>query len=191
MARRRPWSRRLALEAHSRRSEGAQAAPGSYDLVARIDATDLPPIDRYLGGAEPAKVEFQGTVTGLTDLSAKPLDERLRDWSAAGGVLKVTLLRVDRGPTSASAAGQMALDPEGHPDGQLNLALAGVNELARGLKQGGVAPPNIANLLGFGLSVLGKPTNIDGKPAIEVPLRLAKGKASLGAFPAGNTPRFF
>ena len=48
------------------------------------------------------------------------------------------------------------------------MALAGVNELAKALKRAGLAPPNLGNLLGIGLTLLGKPTNIDGKPAIEI-----------------------
>ena len=94
-------------------AEGPGALPGTYDVVAMLDQSKLPALDRFLGEAVPAKVEFQGTVTSLTDLSAKPLDERLREWSQAGGQLKVTLLRIDRGATSASAGGEVALDSDG------------------------------------------------------------------------------
>ena len=32
---------------------------------------------------------------------------------------------------------------------------------------------------------------IDGKPAVEVPVRLSGGKAAVGSFSAGATPKFF
>ncbi len=177
------------LEAHARIAEGVPA-PGSYDVVARLDAVVSPFVDAILGGQEPAKVEVQGTLTGLTDLAPRPLEEQLRAWQSAGGMFKIALLEIDRGAMSVQAKGDLALDAEGHPLGRLTVALAGVDQVSRALKQSG-ASPKLANMLAVGLSLLGKPTNIDGKPAIEVPVKLAKGKATIGAFPAGETPRLF
>jgi hypothetical protein len=179
------------LEAHMRQSEGADAAPGAYDIVARIDAGDMPPLDQIMGGSAPAKVEFQATVTGLQDLSPKPIEDKLREWQAAGGALKVVLARIDRGPTTAEANGEVALDGEGRPTGHLAIALAGVPEFAKSLKKARVAPPGLINVVSVGLGLMGKPTNIDGRPAVEVPLTLGDGRAVLGAFPLGDTPRLF
>jgi hypothetical protein len=177
------------LEAHARIAEG-RPAPGSYDIVARLDSVLSPIVDSVLGGTQPAKVEVQGTVTGLADLAPKPLDEQLRAWQSAGGRFEIALLEIDRGGMSAQAKGDIGLDEEGHPAGRLTVALAGVDQVSHALKQSG-ASPKFANILAVGLSLLGKPTNIDGKPAIEVPVKLAKGKATIGAFPAGETPRLF
>jgi len=179
------------LEAHARTTGEPDAQPGAYDVVVRLDAERLPFADAALGGHLPAKAEFQGRITGLTDLSPGALPERLREWSEAGGVLHIVLARVDRGSTSAKAAGDLSLDRDGRPAGRLDLTLAGVEELSEALRQTGVAPSNLANLLGIGLSLLGKPSSIDGRAAVEVPLTLAKGRARVGAFPAGSTPRFF
>jgi hypothetical protein len=179
----------VRLEAHMRADPAAQ--PGTYDVVAQADAASLPVLDATLGGKAPARVEIQGVVTGIEDLSPKSIAERLREWSAAGGVLRLALARVDRAETSIKATGDVALDSEGHPTGSLLVTLSGVNELSRSLKTAGVAPPNLANLLGVGLALLGKPASIDGKPAIEVPVTLADGKARVGAFSAGATPSLF
>lgn len=181
----------VAMQVHARASEDPSAAPGTYDVAATFDAASVPLADAALGDAAPARGQFRGVVTAINDLEPKPVDERLRDWAQAGGVLDVSMARLDRGPTSAMAVGQVALDTDGHPEGKLVVTLAGVDELSAGLRRSGVAPPNLANLLGVGLNLLGKPSNIDGRAAVEIPLTLAKGHAKVGAFPAGPTPTFF
>lgn len=188
-AERTPLAGGVRLEAHMRTD--AASGPGTYDVVAEADIASLPAVDKALGAVSPSRIEVQGVVTGLADLSPRPLKERLRDWAAAGGVLRLALARVDRADTSVKASGDLALDPDGHPAGRLQVTIAGVNELSHSLKTAGLAPENVANLLGVGLALLGKPANIDGKPAIEFPVTLAKGKARVGSFSAGATPRLF
>jgi hypothetical protein len=181
----------VALEAHARVSEDATAAPGSYDLAATADAAAVPVMDIALGGKAAARAEFQGVVTGLTDLSPKSLEDRLREWAEAGGTLDVALARLDRGPTSAKVTGKVALDNGGRPEGTLVVTIAGIDDLSAGLRRSGATSPKVANVVGVGLAMLGKPSNIDGRAAVEIPLTLAGGRASIGAFPAGPTPKFF
>jgi hypothetical protein len=71
------------------------------------------------------------------------------------------------------------------------MALAGVNELTNTLSQSGLVPGKFTSLIGVGLQMLGKPSNIDGKAAVEVPLKLNNGRVSIGAFPAGKLPSLF
>jgi hypothetical protein len=186
---RRPLISGADLEAHAR--PAASGPPGSYDMVALLAKARVPPLDGVLGGAVPLRAEIQAIVGGLTDLPEGSLSEQLKAWQAAGGMLKIALARLDRGPSSVTAAGDVGLDAEGRPSGRLTLALAGINELAASLKEAGAVAPQLANLLGVGLALLGKPTNIGGRPAIEVPLTLANGQATIGAYPAGALPRVF
>ena len=178
------------IEAHIRVAEGANAAPGAYDLVAKADAAAIPLLDARLGNPTPLSAEVQGTITKI-DLRPQPLPERLRTWAAEGGTLTIVLAQINRGPTSVKATGTVALDAEGHPAGDLVMALAGVNELANTLSQSGLVPGKFTSLIGVGLQMLGKPSNIDGKAAVEVPLKLNNGKVSIGAFPAGKLPSLF
>ncbi|MDQ0396486.1 DUF2125 domain-containing protein [Labrys monachus] len=178
------------VEAHIRLAVGANAAPGAYDVVAKADAGSMPPLDRMLGGPEPLSGEFQATVTQI-DLQPRPMRERLRAWAADGGSLQIVLAQLNRGPSSVKAAGTVALDDGGHPAGDLTVALAGINEMSGSLQQAGLASGRLVGLMGVGLSMLGKPTNIDGKTAVEVPVRLANGKVSIGSFPAGRLPSLF
>jgi hypothetical protein len=178
------------IEAHIRVAEGANAAPGAYDLVAKADAAAIPLLDARLGNPAPLSAQVQGTITKM-DLRPQPLPERLRTWAAEGGTLTIVLAQVNRGPTSVKATGTVALDTEGRPAGDLVMALAGVNELTNTLSQSGLVPGKFTSLIGVGLQMLGKPSNIDGKAAVEVPLKLNNGRVSIGAFPAGKLPSLF
>ncbi|MFN8829428.1 MAG: DUF2125 domain-containing protein [Labrys sp. (in: a-proteobacteria)] len=174
-----------SFEAHLRASPAPDAKPGTYDLASRLDCSALPAVDAELGPA-PMKLEVQGTITGMSDWSSRPFPDRLRAWQASGGTLRIVLAQIDRAETSAKATGDVALDAEGRPAGKLFVALSGAEVLADKLKERGLIKPNVAQLFTVGLSMLGKPSNIDGKPAVEVPLTLRDGRASLGAFPVGN-----
>lgn len=177
-------------EFHARRSAAADAAPGSYDVALSLDAASVPEVDSKLGPA-PAKVSFVGVIKGLTDWSPRPFQDRLRDWQAAGGSLVIERAQIDRGETSAKASGEVALDPEGRPDGKVFVTLAGVDVLTQQLKDAAIAPPNVTRMLGVGLAILGKPSNIDGKAAVELPLTMKEGRASLGAFPMARLNPLF
>jgi hypothetical protein len=178
------------VEAHIRLAEGANAAPGSYDLAADVDAKAIAPVDIFLGASAPLSATFRGTITKI-DVQPMPMDERLRDWAENGGTLRITQAQFNRGPSSVKADGTVGLETDGHPSGDLVVALSGVPELADTLKQSGHVPGSLTSLLGVGLSMLGKPTNIDGKAAVEVPVKISNGKISIGAFPAGKVPRLF
>ncbi|WP_413989901.1 DUF2125 domain-containing protein [Labrys okinawensis] len=178
------------VEAHIRLAEGANAAPGAYDLAADVDAKAVAPVDLFLGASSPLSATFRGTITRI-DLQPMPMEDRLRDWAENGGTLTITQAQLNRGPSSVKASGMVGLETSGHPSGDLVVALSGVPELADTLKQSGRVPASLTSLLGVGLSMLGKPTNIDGKAAVEVPVKVANGKVNIGAFPAGKVPKLF
>ncbi|WP_448950727.1 DUF2125 domain-containing protein [Labrys neptuniae] len=179
------------VEVHIRLAEGTNAAPGAYDLAADVDAKAIAPLDDFLGSPAPVKASFRGLITKI-DLRPMPMPERLRDWAAAGGTLEIAQAQIDRGPSSVRATGAVGLETSGFPSGDLTVALSGVPELAQTLKQSGRVPDMVATTLTVGLPVLGKPTNIDGKAAVEVPLTIADGKLRAGAFlPGLKVPRLF
>ena len=189
---RRPLVQTARLEAYARRSATANAAPGSYDLNSTVTAQALPEVDLLLGEATPAKGQLEGMITGLIDWRPKPGPQFLRDWAAAGGVLHIDSARLDRGPTSLIVAGNLAADDEGRANGKdLTVKISGVKELSDTIKRSGLAPANLANFLGVGLAIAGKPGNIDGKPAVEVPITLSKGKVGVGGIALVAVPRLF
>ena len=189
---RRPLVQTAQLEAYARRSAAANAAPGSFDLNSVLTSQALPEVDKVLGDASPVKLSFDGLVTGLTDWRPKPGPVFLRDWAVAGGILHMEAARLDRGPTSLVAAGDLSADEEGRLSGKdLTVTISGVKELGETIKRSGIAPANVASFLNVGLAFAGKPANIDGKPAVEVPLTLSKGKVGVGGFALVSLPRLF
>jgi len=81
---------------------------------------------------------------------------------------------------------------EGRANGKdLTVKISGVKELSDTIKRSGLAPANLANFLGVGLAIAGKPGNIDGKPAVEVPITLSKGKVGVGGIALVAVPRLF
>jgi hypothetical protein len=189
---RRPLVQTARLEAYARRSVAADAAPGSFDLNSSLAAQALPEVDRLLGDATPARGQFDGVITGLVDWQPKPTPQFLRDWVAAGGILHIVSARLDRGPTSIVAAGDLMADGDGRAAGKdLTVKVAGVKELSDTIKRSGLGPANLANFLGVGLAIAGKPGNIDGKAAVEVPITLAKGKMGVAGIALVALPRLF
>jgi hypothetical protein len=178
------------IEAHVRVAEGANAAPGAYDLAADVDAKSVAPLDMFLNSSSPFMATFRGTVTKI-DLSPMPMEDRLRGWAENGGSLIVSQAQLSRGPSSVRASGTVGLETSGYPSGDLSVALAGVPELAATLKQSNRVPDTAISLVSAGLAMFGKPTNIDGKDAVELPVKINKGKIGIGAFPAGKVPRLF
>lgn len=181
-----------ALKAFARNVEVPGAAPGSFDLNASLQAAGLPPVDRVLGGTPGATLTFDGLVTQLNNWEPRPTPRMLRDWAEAGGVLKIERLRLDRGPSSVIVAGELSADVQGRLNGKdMALTLAGVPELADTLKRSGLAPANLASFLGVGLSIAGRPSNIDGRSAVEVPVTLREGKVGVASLPLATLPPLF
>jgi hypothetical protein len=56
---------------------------------------------------------------------------------------------------------------------------------------GGVVRNNSGAIAAVGVGALGQPAQLDGKPAVTLPLRFTDGTAFLGPIPLGPTPRLF
>ena len=71
-----------------------------------------------------------------------------------------------------------------------------VNKLSQGLDRimpglGGAVRNNSGTIAAAGVSALGQPTQLEGKPAVILPLRFSDGAAFLGPIPLGPTPPLF
>jgi hypothetical protein len=68
--------------------------------------------------------------------------------------------------------------------------IGGLDRLAPGLGAAAQSNANARNLAGL-LSLLGQRTELDGRPAVAVPLRFSDGAAFLGPIPLGQTPSLY
>jgi hypothetical protein len=168
--------------------------------------------------AVPIDADITAVLRGLNDFSPKPWPARFRDLQAAGGRIEIVGARVQQGETIATASGVLGLSPSGRLDGQLSLTVANLAQLLptlgidRMLAQrsgpaqfegaigaldrlmpglGNVARQNAGPALVAGIAMMGRPAEIEGKPAVTLPLRFADGAVFLGPLPIGTVPPLF
>jgi hypothetical protein len=199
------------LELHVRQAPRLPQDPPVLDLALDLRQTLLPGLPQVPEG--PIDAEIAATLRGLKDLRPKPLSALLRDLQAANGRLEITHARIRQGEIIGVGQGTLGLTARGTLDGQIQLTVAGIEQLmiALGLdKKVGqasqnaldrVAPGlNLDRLLGSrgnaalaaaGVAMLGQPAELEGRRAVTLPLRFADGVVFLGPVRAGEVPPLF
>jgi hypothetical protein len=199
------------LELHVRQAPRLPQDPPVLDLALDLRQTLLPGLPQVPAG--PIDAEIAATLRGLKDLRPKPLPGLLRDLQATNGRLEITHARIRQGEIIGVGQGTLGLTARGTLDGQIQLTVAGIEQLmvALGLdKKVGqasqnaldrVAPGlNLDRLLGSrgnaalaaaGVAMLGQPAELEGRRAVTLPLRFADGVVFLGPVRAGEVPPLF
>jgi hypothetical protein len=187
-------------EIHLRQAPRLPSDPPAFDIALDLTQALLPAVPRVPNA--PVDATIAGTLRGLDDLSPRPWRQVLRDLQAANGRLDVTQARIRQGNVLIVGNGTLHLTARGALDGQLQLTVAGIEELMSALgldKAVGQASQNALNrvvpgldlnsLLGshgnaalaaMGASMLGQPTQLEGREAVTLPLRFADGAVFLG-----------
>jgi hypothetical protein len=168
----------------------------------------LPP-----AAARPMDADISGVLSGVGELSPKPLPLILREWQARNGTLEIMKGRVQQDDVIAEGTGTLKLTRSGGLDGNLQITVVGIenilkmfnieqmmsegqigaalntlDQLIPGLGLGGLARKSAAPSLA---ATLGQPSELDGKPARTLPLRFVDGAVFLGAMPVGVVPPLF
>jgi hypothetical protein len=186
------------------------------EAVLKLAAASAP--NWHPAAAKAVDADITVVLRGLKDFSPKPWPERLRELQVAGGRIEVVGARVQQDQLIATATGALGLSPNGRLDGTLALTVANLTDLLQGLgldrmlaqRQapgqiesaigaldrlvpglGNVARQNAGPAIAAGISMMGKPAELDGKPAVTLPLRFADGVAFLGPLPLGAVPPLF
>jgi hypothetical protein len=170
---------RIAL--HVRRDP---EAPKQYDLAAHASQIVAPQTTRWFGG--PLDTELQAAVSGIDRIPTAGVAELLRRFIAADGTLDVALLRLAAPDIAVEARGVVTLDAAGRPEGRLRVT----GRAAPALLDEVFAGHN-AELVRFGLSLLGQPTVLGGKRATQVEVDARKGKLSIGPIKVGAIPSLY
>lgn len=195
------------IELHGRVAEGTVTDHPVLDLAvtfAGLAAPALHPMTR-----EPLEVTAIGVLHGLDHLRPMPLPARLRQLQAAGGRLQIKQARLEQGDVTAVAAGSLGLTAEGRLDGQLDMTVAGLDRVLPRLGIDQLAPQNdrlapafdaldkllpglgqaarrqAGSGLSVGLSLIGRPAELDGRKALALPLRFVDGAVYLGPVRVG------
>jgi len=181
------------VDVHLRPNPNRGASDGAVDLAARIGGMRLPALDAAIGGAEAADLQTDLTVTeaqGFATGVGVPETER---WREAGGQVEVLLLSLAKGDRRLEARGNLRLDEERRPQGQLALAGRGLDGLIANLTGNQRAGGLIGALLGqVQARQPAQPAPQAGAPAATPglgplpPLRVDGGRLFLGPFAIPN-----
>jgi hypothetical protein len=185
-------------------------------MVLKLNAASAP--GWHPAAAIPVDADITAVLRGLNNFSPKPWPQRFRELQAAGGRIEIVRGRVQQGDTIAIADGVLGLSPSGRLNGQLNLTVANLDKLlpALGLDRmlaqrqgppqlesalgaldrlvpglGKVARQNPGPALAVGIAMMGRPAELEGKPAVAMPLRFNDGTVSLGPLTIGSLPPLF
>ena len=183
------------------------------DLVLQLRNATAPTINPLTAKPFDANITF--VLRGLKDFSPKPWAERFREIQAAGGRIDITHARAQQGESVMLATGSLAIADNGHLDGQLLITVAGLDRLlpALGLDKL-VAPggkvdrlagtlerlmPGLGNIareqagagIAAGIGLLGEQTQLEGRRAVVLPLRISNGEMFLGNLSVGQINPLF
>jgi hypothetical protein len=156
--------------------------------------------------AIPMDADVTAVLKGLKDFAPKPWPQRFRELQAAGGRIEIAKARVQQREVIAIADGALGLSPanldkllpvlglekmlsEQQAPQRFNNAFGALDRIMPGL--GNVARQNAGPAIVAGLNMMGKPTELEGKRAVALPLRFDDGMASLGPLKLGMTPPLF
>ena len=201
-------------EFHARVQFGSWPHNPAIDLAVKLVAASAPNFGPIVN--QPSDFDAVAVLHGLKDLAPKPLPQRLREWQAAGGRIEVQSSRFAQGEALATATGTVTLTPRGALDGTVQVTAAGLLERFVPALSGDKRPPPPDSALGaieravptisgtirgapgqpnplqIGLlALLGKQTDLEGKPAVAMPLKFTDGAVTLGPIPVGTIPPLY
>lgn len=157
---------------------------GSADVI--FDADDIELRRGFITtlGSRIATARFDAALKALPTGDASPLAQSLESWpdflaawSNTGGRFVMNALEFNWGEFSMTAKGELTLESDGSPAGQVRLDVAGSDALISALRQGGADYADTAAFVVDIFSLIGR---ADGaRDAITLPLRIANGEIAL------------
>ena len=206
-----PLARAAHAELHLRPAPRLPQDPPAMDVSLDLTQALLPAIARVPNA--PIDADIAGTLRGLQDLAPRPLPQLLRELAAANGRLDITKARIRQGDILGTGSGTLRITARGTLDGELQLTVAGIDQLvtvlgvdktvgqasqraldryAPGLDLGRLlGPRGGAALAAAGAAMLGQPAELEGRQAVTLPLRFADGVVFLGPLKVGEVAPLF
>jgi hypothetical protein len=164
----------------SRRGEQA------HDVAASVTEARIPLLDALIGGAEPTNLNADVTVTQADGFKGGTIAEEMELWRKGGGKLDILMLSAAKGSRQIETKGELRLDEQHRPAGQLNVAAAGLDGLLGNLTGGRLGGNLLGMLLGQGPRANAAQPNAKPQLASLPPLRLENGFLAMGPFVIPN-----
>jgi hypothetical protein len=202
------------FELHGRRAAPSHAGKAAIETILKLKdavAERIHPV-----AARPIDADVTSVLFGIDDLSAKPWQLKawpvmLKEWQAGNGEIEITRARIRQDDVIAEGAGNLRLTPRGGLDGNLQVTVVGIEKILkmfnidRLMSEGQIGAtlnaldqlfPGLGGIArqsaGPGLAAtLGRPGELDGKPATTLPLRFVDGTVFLGPIAVGEVPPLF
>jgi hypothetical protein len=182
-----PILRAKHIELHGRMAEGSAANRPVIEIVLRLNQASVPALGPL--AVVPIDADIDMVLRGLSDFSPKSWPQRFREIQAAGGRIDIASARIQQGDTIAVGSGALTLNVKGRLDGQINVAVAGIESFINAYSAANNQRSGLSLTLGLGL--LGGNATVEGKRAIALPLRFDDGAIFLGPIAIGQTPALF
>ncbi len=115
------------VELHGRIIGGSPSSNPVIEAVFRVAAAAAPTVHPAV--AKPLEAEITTVLRGFKDLSPKRWTERFHELQAAGGNIEIKHLRIQQGGIIIVGAGTIKLNEQGHLDGLVRVAIAGIEQL--------------------------------------------------------------
>ncbi|MGY6570016.1 MAG: DUF2125 domain-containing protein [Salinarimonas sp.] len=120
---------------------------GAVDMVMRASDARTPMLDQLVGDERPAQLEIAARTTNLRNLRAGPPRQMAMAWRDAGGMLTLDMIDVRKGDAHVQVAGELRLDDALRPQGRIEPAAAGIEDLVGRLLGGGQQQANVMMML--------------------------------------------
>ena len=122
-----PLARAAHAELHTQFA--ASTTPDHPVIDVAVDVTQGSVQDIHPALAQPFDALIGARLTGLTDFAPKPWPVRFREMQAAGGKIMIERARIQQGGMIATAAGSLGLTSSGNLDGELQMTVAGLDQV--------------------------------------------------------------
>ncbi len=122
-----PLARAAHAELHTQLA--ASSTPDHPVIDVAVDLTQASVQDIHPALAQPFDALVGARLTGLRDFSPKPWPVRFREIQAADGKIRIERARIQQGNMIATAAGSLGLTPDGNLDGELQMTVAGFEQV--------------------------------------------------------------
>jgi hypothetical protein len=122
-----PLARARHVELHGRLAEGSALDHPAIETVLKIEAGSVQEVHPLL--AQPFDAEVRTKLSGLKDLAPKPWPDRFRELQSGGGRVEIVQSRIQQGDLIAVAAGTLGLSAQGRLDGELQMTVAGIEQV--------------------------------------------------------------
>jgi hypothetical protein len=175
------------IEIHGRLADGSIASLPVIDIALEAEELSAPAAGPL--AITPINADIAGTLRGLSDFSPKPWPERFRELQANGGRIEISRARLQQGDTLAIGSGTLSINQRGRLDGQINMAVAGIESFINAV--GAVTQQRTGFSFTLGLGLLGGNARVEGRPAISLPLRVSDGTVFFGPLKVGEIPPLF